>query len=193
MASRGVEETERLKKNIEAQLSRLFVQMEDLEELRDELDDEEYDITKADTLEQLQEFKKHLDRTLAGNISLVDQFSSVQLAIQAAISEAFKTPKVIQLFAAAQPKALRNHLHNLTRDAKLNKIPKPTFIEQKLEILVALQKLGDSLSEKEQHFLKKHYNPSLENFEAAGSGYASKASVMPSDVADHVADHEEVL
>ncbi|KAL0212309.1 hypothetical protein RCL1_005935 [Eukaryota sp. TZLM3-RCL] len=189
MATRGVAETERLKANLEAQLSRLFIQLEDLEELRSELDDEEYEITKADTIEQMREFKKTLDRALAGNLSLVDELGSVQLAIQAAISEAFKTPKVIQLFAAAQPGQLRQHLQNLTRDAKLNKIPKPDFILQKLEILVALQKLGEPLTEKEEGFLTKHTNPSLQNFESVGSGYASK-NVIGSHVSNQIVEDD---
>ena len=43
-----------MKANIEAQLARLFSQLEDLEELRAELDDEEYAETRRDTLEQLE-------------------------------------------------------------------------------------------------------------------------------------------
>ena len=41
MASRGVEETDRLKKSIEKQLDRLLAQLHDLEEFRAELDDDE--------------------------------------------------------------------------------------------------------------------------------------------------------
>jgi hypothetical protein len=50
----GTEETAKLRANIEAQLTRLFMQLEDLEELRAELDDEEYAETRRDTLEQME-------------------------------------------------------------------------------------------------------------------------------------------
>ena len=40
MASRGVDETARMKASIEKQLNRLLVQLEDLEEFRGELDDD---------------------------------------------------------------------------------------------------------------------------------------------------------
>jgi hypothetical protein len=53
-AGHGTEETAKLKANIEAQLTRLFMQLEDLEELRAELDDEEYTETRRDTLEQME-------------------------------------------------------------------------------------------------------------------------------------------
>lgn len=54
MASTGEEETARLRHNVEEQLNRLLQQLEDLEELKAELDEDEYNETKADTLQQLQ-------------------------------------------------------------------------------------------------------------------------------------------
>ncbi len=38
----------------------------------------------------------------SGDLSLTDSLSSVRLAIRAAISEAFKTPDVIKMFADKQ-------------------------------------------------------------------------------------------
>jgi uncharacterized protein with von Willebrand factor type A (vWA) domain len=73
--SRGQQETEKLRKNVEEQLDRLMAQLQDLEvhvgaiggckeggtdegggvqELRADLDDDEYAETKTDTLEQLE-------------------------------------------------------------------------------------------------------------------------------------------
>jgi hypothetical protein len=40
---------------------------------------------------------------IAGNMTLVDELGSIQLAIQAAVSQAFHTPEVIKLFAKKQP------------------------------------------------------------------------------------------
>jgi hypothetical protein len=42
MASRGDSETVRLKQNIEDQLKRLLTQLQDLEDMQEELDDDEY-------------------------------------------------------------------------------------------------------------------------------------------------------
>ena len=52
--SHGTVETQKLKANIQDQLSRLMLQLQDLEELRAELDDDEYEETRKDTLEQLE-------------------------------------------------------------------------------------------------------------------------------------------
>ena len=66
-------------------------------------------------------------------------------AVQAAISDAFKTPEVIRMFAKKQPGQLRERLANLRRDVKLQKIPESAFTRQAVEILSALKKLGDQV------------------------------------------------
>ena len=43
MANRGQAETEKLRSNIEDQLNRLLSQLEDLEELKEDLDEDEYE------------------------------------------------------------------------------------------------------------------------------------------------------
>lgn len=53
-------------------LTSLFVFREDMEE-------DEYEETKNETLEQLKEFKTSLDKMLEGNMSLVDQLGGMQL------------------------------------------------------------------------------------------------------------------
>ncbi|VDH93720.1 Hypothetical predicted protein, partial [Mytilus galloprovincialis] len=110
MASRGAQENTKLRQNLEEQLDRLVQQLADLEECREDLEDEEYEETKNETIDQLKEFKDSLDKMTKGNVSLVDELNGMQLAIQAAISQAFKTPEVIRLFAKKQPGQLRQRL-----------------------------------------------------------------------------------
>ena len=81
-----------------------------IEPLRDDLDDDEYEETKRETIEQLKEFNESLTRLQGGDMTLVNELNRMQLAIQAAISEAFKTPEVIRLFAKKQPGQLRQRL-----------------------------------------------------------------------------------
>lgn len=68
---------------------------------------------KAETTQQMKEFEQFLKRSMSGSVTLVDAFGSAQLAIQAAISEAFKTPQVIRLFAQREPESLRKLLASL--------------------------------------------------------------------------------
>ncbi len=54
-------------------------QLADLEEMRDEFDDAEYESTKQETLDQLKEFQRSLAKMAEGNMSLVDEISGMQL------------------------------------------------------------------------------------------------------------------
>lgn len=79
MASRGQEETKILRENLESQLERLIQQLADLEEVKDELEQSEYNDTKEETLEQLKEFNERLSKIMSGNMTLVDELGSMQL------------------------------------------------------------------------------------------------------------------
>ena len=91
---------------------------------------------------------------------------ATRLAVTAAISQAFKTPEVIRLFASKQPAALRRRLAEMDRDVKLGKLERETVESMTSEILVALKKLGEPLSPKEEAFLAQHKGASLSEFEA---------------------------
>jgi len=164
-ASRGKEETAKLKANIQDQLNRLITQLQDLEEMKDEMEPSEYRETRDETLQQMREFQAFLRKTTAGDLSLVNEFGSIQLAIQAAVSEAFQTPEVIGLFAKKQPGQLRGRLDALKRDLKLGKLSPDAYTQQALEILTALKKLGETLSGEELHFLSTNMTASLSAFE----------------------------
>ena len=66
-------------------------------------------------------------------------------ATRAAISEAFKTPEVIRMFAKRQPGQLRQRLNDLHRDSKIGKISQDLFTQQVVEILAALKRLGEKV------------------------------------------------
>lgn len=110
MASRGKNETDILEKNLFSQLDRLMDQLRDIEEAKDDMSPEEYNENKQETLEQLKELNESLSKIKQGNLSLVNELNSIQLAIQAAISQAFHTPEVIQMFAKKQQPQLRQKL-----------------------------------------------------------------------------------
>jgi hypothetical protein len=82
----GAKESERLVKNVQDQLKRLIQQLTDLEELKEELDEDEYAAEKAATLEQITEFEASLGKmTASGQGALVSVAAGAQLAIQAII------------------------------------------------------------------------------------------------------------
>ncbi|KAL3283565.1 hypothetical protein HHI36_006704 [Cryptolaemus montrouzieri] len=156
MDTSGNVETDNLKRNLEIQLDRLVEQLEDLESYKDDMEEEEYNETKKETKEQLQEFNESLEKLMKGNISLVSKLAAVRLTTQLAISNAFKTPEIIRMFAKQEPKLLREKLKQLEDDVQLNKILKENSERQKAEILTALRHLGEQLSREDLQFLEKH-------------------------------------
>ena len=78
-----------------------------------ELDEDEYEETKRDTLDQLREFQASLEGMTSGSdtaLSLVSDLGRMKMAVRAAISDAFRAPEVIRMFALKQPQQLRDHL-----------------------------------------------------------------------------------
>uniref|UniRef100_A0A671L807 Protein LZIC n=1 Tax=Sinocyclocheilus anshuiensis TaxID=1608454 RepID=A0A671L807_9TELE len=190
MASRGPSETSKLRQNMEEQLDRLMQQLQDLEECsymhkfdyffncREELEEEEYEETKKETLEQLSEFNESLKKLMSGNMTLVDELGGMQLAIQAAISQAFKTPEVIRLFAKKQPGQLRTRLAEMDRDMMVGKLPRDVYTQQKVEILTALRKLGEKLTTEDEAFLAANASATLSHFEKVTASLGSEDKIM---------------
>ncbi|KAM9855712.1 protein LZIC isoform 1-T2 [Aulostomus maculatus] len=178
MASRGKSETGKLKQNMEEQLDRLMQQLADLEECREDLEEEEYEVTKKETLEQLNEFNDSLKKIMSGDMTLVDDLGGMQLAIQAAISQAFKTPEVIRLFAKKQPGQLRTRLAEMDRDVIVGKLSRDVYTQQKMEILTALRKLGETLTANDTTFLAENATATLSQFEKVTANLGSEDKIL---------------
>ncbi|XP_076249216.1 protein LZIC [Calliopsis andreniformis] len=155
MSSRGKVETEKLRKNLEAQLDRLVLQLEDIEESRDLLDGDGYEDALQLTKEDLQEFNESLQRMISGDTTLIDELGAIQLATQAAISEAFKTPAVLRMFGKRETSQLRDRLTQIDCDMKLGKLSKDCYDRQRGEVLHALRQLGEKLEPSELQLLEK--------------------------------------
>ncbi|KPP67718.1 protein LZIC-like [Scleropages formosus] len=164
--------------NLEEQLDRLMQQLQDLEECREDLEPDEYEETKRETLEQLSEFNDSLEKIISGNMTLVDELGGMQLAIQAAISQAFKTPEVIRLFAKKQPGQLRTRLAEMDRDVMVGKLARDVHTQQKVEILTALRKLGETLTAEDETFLATHASASLSHFQKVTAGLGSEDKIL---------------
>lgn len=87
-------------------------------------------------------------------------------AIQSAIAAAFKTPEILAMFAKKQPDQLRLKLAQVERDHRIKLLPTASFTQQKIEILMALKKLKQQLSEEESNFLHSNTSQSMKEFES---------------------------
>ena len=79
MSSRGTSENVQLRTKLEEQLDRLVAQLGDLEECKDDLDADEYEEVKKETIEQLEEFQELLSKHSCGDMTLIDSINTMQL------------------------------------------------------------------------------------------------------------------
>lgn len=69
------------------------------------------------------------------------------------------------MFARKQPDQLRLRLAQVERDHKIKLLSAESFLQQKVEILLALKKLKEPISETEQQFLHTNSSQSMKDFE----------------------------
>lgn len=119
-----------------------------------------------------------LNKMASGNMTLVDSIGKVQLAIQAAVRNAFKTPEVIKMFAKADSDGLRVRGVALRRDRELGKLSEDAFNAQMVEVCAALVKLGAELTPEEQHVLDKASNMAAFKEATGAMGEGTTSAVM---------------
>ncbi|XP_055379956.1 protein LZIC-like [Condylostylus longicornis] len=152
---------EKLILNLEKQLERLVEQLKDLEDCRSELSEDEYSLLKNETAEQIKEFEATLDRLQKGNVTLNSKFSVMKIAIRKAISSAFNTKDMIQMFGDQSLNDLERQLVQIEEDYHLKKIDQSAFEKHKIDILKQLQTEGAIISEINLKFLKDRQDQQL--------------------------------
>ena len=112
--------------NLQDQMNRLVSQLNDLEEMREDLDDAVYEEGKAEALAEMRDFENSIAKMKSEHVSLVGEFERVQLAIQSTIKSTCKTAEVIEGVAKNQPAVLRTKMPQVIRDHKMGKMSDAT-------------------------------------------------------------------
>ncbi|CAI2345905.1 unnamed protein product [Caenorhabditis sp. 36 PRJEB53466] len=141
--------------NAQKTIDRLIRQLTEIDNEKDSLSEKEYKELREDTVNQLEEFGKIVERLQGGDVSLIDNLTATKIAIRAAISKAFKTPEVMALFAGKKTGLLREKLMMTENNYRAQKISKQEYLERKFEILMALRRLEEPLTEEEKKFLSE--------------------------------------
>jgi hypothetical protein len=123
----------------------------------------------------MEEFDVQLRKLMEGDMTLVSDLGQVKLALRAAISNAFQTPDVIRSFARREPAALRERLKQLSQDARLGRVAEASYKAMAVEVVVALQRLGEELSADERGILDGASADVRKRFEAAEAGLSESA------------------
>ena len=67
------------------------------------------------------------------------------------------------------------------RDFKVGKLDKDLFAQQKMEIIAALSKLGEALSENEKEFFENNSDSSMKQFAAVSDNIVIKDGLISKD------------
>ena len=173
----GAGATAALKQNVEAQLSRLLQTLQDLEDMKDDLEPEEIVEMRAETLTELEAFQRSLEDMTSGNQTLQTELGAMKLAVQEAVRQSFQTPEAIKLFASGEVPAIRRRIGQLAAGKQTE-----TTRRQAGELALALKKLGEKLSAEEQALLEplrhgaQYHEVSSELSGAAALGAAGVAN-----------------
>ncbi|XP_059615277.1 protein LZIC-like [Phlebotomus argentipes] len=156
---------EMLIQNLETQLDRLVAQLRDLEEAKEDLDEEEFEAVKEDTVEQIREFNERLGRMNQGDVTLDSKLSTMKQSIRKAIATSFNTLEMIKMFGEQNATELEKQLLTIDEDFRLKKISGEIMEQRKVDILTKLKAQGHPLSAKDCEFIEKMNQKQLQGLE----------------------------
>ena len=114
--------------NVEAQIARLRSELRDLEEMREELDNEEYETSKAEALVQLDAFAASLAKLQS---------------VAATTAPAIISGGAVTLAKNNEKASIRSRIATLEADCRLRKITRKALLEEAGELLQSLSKIDD--------------------------------------------------
>ena len=87
------------------------------------------------------------------------------------------------MFARKDEKQLRAKLEGINASVEAGDITEEVAVGQKVEVVLALQQLGEKLTAEEGALLRKHGSGKLDSFVTATAGVGSKATSNVLDLA----------
>jgi len=154
--------------NVEAQIARLHAELQDLEDMREDLDDGEYEASKVEALLQLEEFTASLAKLQGASAAPAPAVVS-----SGAVAAAKNNEKAI----------LRSRVAALEANCRLGKITRKGLLEQAGELLQSLSKLDD-LSAAENALLVACSNRDETGVELGGESLKVSGERLLRDVRD---------
>ncbi|GMS84662.1 hypothetical protein PENTCL1PPCAC_6837 [Pristionchus entomophagus] len=166
--------------NLHNQVSRLVKQLEELEQEKDALTEEEYNEMKNETVEELNEISQTLEKMSGGELSVTASGAKEKQAILNAIAAAFQSIHGDQSPNKKRIALLRQKLIQVGNDYSLKKIDDETFKIRKAAVLSRLSELGDHLSTEESLVLKESLSDINLSLQSASSNSKAKDEFIDS-------------
>lgn len=108
--------------NIKQQTKRLLEQLNELDQLRAELSEEEYGQMKKDTLEELQTFQKSLEEMESGELSLDSEIEKSKAEVMNAIRKNLNTEEARRTFLLCEVDNIRKRIARTENSFQMKKL-----------------------------------------------------------------------
>ena len=139
----------KLLKNIIDEINRLNSQLEDLETYKDDFTPEEIEEQKKETLKQLIETSKILEKMKSGNSTTVTAEEEARMKLQEILRENYNVKELVNFYLVNEVGFLREKLKSLTRQLSLKKISIEEYNSSVIQILEIINK-NFKLNEEEE-------------------------------------------
>jgi uncharacterized protein YdcH (DUF465 family) len=137
-----------LQNNID-EINRLNEQLKDLETYKDDFDPEELESMRKETLAQLDEAKKRLEKMKSGSLTTKTSEEEENMKRMQSISENYNVKGLTKSYDDVQVSTLREKLKGIIRANQMNKLTKEEYSSSVIEILEIIAK-NTKLNEEEQ-------------------------------------------
>lgn len=134
---------DKLLKNVLDDLNRLKSQLEDLETYKDDFTPEEIEESKKDTLAQLNETKKRLEKVKSGSLSVKTDYERANEMLTKLIAQNYNVNEVIGIYVNAETNFLREKLSYVQKELELKKISQEEFNNEAITILSLISKKNE--------------------------------------------------
>ena len=137
-----------LQNNID-EINRLNEQLKDLETYKDDFEPEELESMRKETLAQLDEAKKRLEKMKSGSLTTKTSEEEENMKRMQSISENYNVKGLTKSYDDDQVSTLREKLKGIIRANQMNKLTKEEYSSSVIEILEIIAK-NTKLNEEEQ-------------------------------------------
>jgi len=144
-----VEVDKKLLNNVLEEMKRLNSQLKDLEEYKEDFEEEEYEKIKTDTLAQLIENAKLLEKMNSGDLKASNEADEAKKRIAETIVQHYNVKEILGTYLSKEVFYLRANLKQIKEQFRLNKISFEDYQHQLAQLLEAIGKVTE-LNEEEK-------------------------------------------
>ena len=154
----------KLLKNILDEINRLNETLLDLERYKDELTEEEFAQTKEDTLKQLIETQKILEKMKTGELTTNTEIDKAKKKMLEITGRNYSVKELLDKYLTTETEGLREKLRALIHMKEMKKVSEQEFNSNVLQILQIISK-NTKLNDEEQALYNKISKGNLSGFQ----------------------------